>query len=79
MIRTLSALQVTNFYFEDLSNPNTKKIHDIADMFSLIQTVSDPTHGRGHTLDLVFHRDSDNLIYSTRTCHDLTFDISILC
>ena len=57
-----------NFYFEGLSNPNTQKVRDIADMFSFVQTVSE----RGHTLDLVFHRDSDNLIYSTRICHDLT-------
>ena len=41
-------------------------------MFSLAQTVSEPTHGHGHILDLVFHRDSDNLIYSTRTCYDLS-------
>ena len=61
-----------NFYFEGLSNPNTQKVRDIADMFSFVQTVSEQTHGRGHTLDLVFHRDSDNLIYSTRICHDLT-------
>ena len=68
-----------NFHFEDSSNPNTKKIRDIADTFSFVQTVSEPTHGRGHTLDLVFHRDSGSLIYSTRTCHDLTSDhISIL-
>ena len=69
-----------NFHLEDSSNPNTKHIRDIADMFSLVQTVREPTHGRGHTLDLVFHKDSDSLIYSTRTCHELTSDhISILC
>ena len=82
-----------NFYFEELSNPNTKtEVRVIADIFSLGQTVSERTHGRGHTLDLVFHRDSvftetlifhrhsGNLVYSTRTCHDVTSDhSSILC
>ena len=69
-----------NFHLEDSSNPNTKDIRDIADMFSLVQTVREPTHRRDHTLDLVFHKDSDNLIFSTRTCHELTSDhISILC
>ena len=69
-----------NFQFEDLSNPNTKKICDISDMFSLVQTVSEPAHRHGHILDLVFHRDSDYLNHSTCTCHDLTSDhIPILC
>ena len=42
-----------NFHFEDVSNCNTKKLCDLVDMFSLVQTVSGPTHWRGHTLDLV--------------------------
>ena len=66
------AIDFNFFYFEELSNPNTKKVRVIADMFSLVQTVSEWTHGRGHTLDLVFHRDSYNLIYSTPIFHDLT-------
>ena len=61
-----------HFHFEDLSSPDTKKVRDIAGMCSLVQTVSQPTHARGHTLDQAFHRDSDNWTYSTRTCHDMT-------
>ena len=37
-------------------------------------------YGRGHTLDPVFHEDSNNLIHSARTCHYLTSDLTaILC
>ena len=46
------------FHFENLSDPNTKNVHHIAAMsrlyrlsVSLVQTVTEPTHGRGHTLN----------------------------
>ena len=49
-------------------------------MFSLVQAVNEPTHGRGHTLDLVLHTATDNLVHSTRAGHDLTSDnTAILC
>ena len=79
------------FHFQNLSDLNTKNVHlsllctdcTYRLSVSLVQTVSEPTHGRGHTLNLVFKREitlSDNSIYSTRTCHDLISDhICILC
>ena len=67
-----------HFHFEDVSNSNTKKFRDLLTMHSLVHTVSEPTHGRGYTLDPVFHRDSDNFIHSTRTCHDLTSDPTVV-
>ena len=41
-------------------------------MSALCRPSAGPTHGHGNTLDLVFHRSSDNLIYSTCTCDDFT-------
>ena len=49
-------------------------------MFNLIQFVSEPTHNRGHLLDLVFSKQSDNILTSTKLHHGLTSDhTAILC
>lgn len=69
-----------SFHVEDVSNSNTKKLRDLVYTFCPVQTVSGPTHMRGHTVDLAFRRASDNLIHSTRTSHGLTSDYTaILC
>ena len=41
-----------NFHFENVENKNSRKLHDIIDMFNLTQSVSEPTHNQGHLLDL---------------------------
>ena len=38
-------------------------------MFNLIQSVSEPTHNQGHLLDLVFSKQSDNILISTKLHH----------
>ena len=40
-------------------------------MFNLIQSVSEPTHNQGHLLDLVFSKQSYNILISTKLHHGL--------
>jgi hypothetical protein len=69
-----------NFHFDNVLDTNTTKLCNQLDMFSLIQTVKEPTHTSGHTLDLVLVKALENIVYSTRTYHDLSSDhFSILC
>ena len=49
-------------------------------MFNLTHSVSEPTHNQGHLLDLVFSKQSDYLLISTKLHHGLTSDhTAILC
>ena len=69
-----------NFHFENVENNNSRKLHDIVDMFNLTQSVSEPTHNQGHLLNLVFSKQSDNILISTKLHHGLTSDhTAILC
>ena len=43
-------------------------------MFSLTQSVSEPTHNQGYLLDLVFSKQSDNILIFTKLHHGLTTD-----
>ena len=47
-----------NFHFEDIddSHTNTTRLRDILKTFNLIQHVQDPTHERGHMLDMCISR-----------------------
>ena len=68
-----------NFHFENVEN-NSRKLHDIIDMFNLTQSVSEPTHNQGHLLDLVFSKQSGHILISTKLHHGLTSDHkAILC
>ncbi|WP_419615719.1 reverse transcriptase family protein [Thiolapillus sp.] len=68
-----------NFHFENLEN-NSRKLHDIIDIFNLTQSVTEPTHNQGHLLDLVLSKQSDNILLSTKLHHGLTSDhTAILC
>ena len=69
-----------NFHFENVENKNSRKLHDIIDMFNLTQSVFEPTHNQGHLLDLVFSKQSDNILTATKLHHGLTSDhTAILC
>ena len=47
---------------------------------NLTKSVSEPTHNQGHLLDLVFSKQSDNILTSTKLHHGLTSDhTAILC
>ena len=49
-------------------------------MFNLTQSVSEPAHNQGHLLDLVFSKQSGNILISTKLRHGLTSDhTAILC
>ena len=39
-------------------------MHDIIDMINLTQSISEPTHNQGYLLDLVFSKQSDNILIS---------------
>ena len=55
-------------------------MHDISEIFSLSQSVTEPTHKHGHLLDLFFHRYNQCLIHSTCLDCGLTSDhIAVLC
>ena len=69
-----------NFHFENVENNNSRKLHDILDMFNLTQFVSEPTHNQGHLLDLVFSKQSYNIFISAKLHHGLASDhTAILC
>ena len=68
-----------NFPFENVENKNSRKLHDIIDMFNLTQSISEPTHNQGHLLDLVFSKQTNNILISRKLHHGLIFDhIAIL-
>ena len=69
-----------DIHFETLNDHNSRKMHDISEIFSLSQSVTEPTHKHGHLLDLVFHRHGECLLRSTCLDHGLTSDhIAVLC
>ena len=47
-------------------------------MFNLTQSVSEPTHNQGHLLDLVFFKQSDNILMSTKLRHGLISDHTVI-
>ena len=49
-------------------------------MFNITQSVSEPTHNLGQLLDILFSKQSDNTLFSTKLHHGLTSDhTTILC
>lgn len=48
-----------NFHMEDSSNADTIKFTSLLDSHGLTQHIKEPTHVKGHTLDLVITRDTD--------------------
>ena len=69
-----------NIHFETLNDHNSRKMHDISEIFSLSQSVTEPSHKHGHLLDLVFHRHNECLLRSTCLDHGLTSDhMAVLC
>ena len=69
-----------NIHFETLNDHNSRTMHDISEIFSLSQSVTEPTHKHSHLLDLVFHRHNRSRLRSTCLDHGLTSDhIAVLC
>ena len=63
-----------NFHFNKPSLFSTRKINDMLDTFNLVQSVSEPTHSLGNTLDVVIHRDTDQILIDTEVNHNLSSD-----
>ena len=67
-----------NFHFENVENNKSRKLHIIY-MFNLIKSASKLTH-QGQLLDLVFSKQSYNILISIKLHHGLASDhTAILC
>ncbi len=51
-----------NFHINDPKDSDAKRFMDVLNTFGLTQHVSGPTHKRGHTLDLVITRSSEDVV-----------------
>eukprot|EP00745_Piridium_sociabile_P040659 TRINITY_DN786_c0_g1_i8.p1 TRINITY_DN786_c0_g1~~TRINITY_DN786_c0_g1_i8.p1 ORF type:complete len:1132 (+),score=124.07 TRINITY_DN786_c0_g1_i8:119-3397(+) len=63
-----------NFHFDSPTQFYTSKVIDIISMFNLSQSVTEPTHNRGHIVDWVLFRDDDCLLKSTAVDQTLSSD-----
>ena len=53
-----------NFHYDQSSHSDVKAFKDVLDTFSLVHHVTDPTHRKGHILDLVMTREEEMDIQS---------------
>ena len=53
-----------NYHVDNISNLDTVTFNKILESFSLVQHVNGPTHKKGHTLDLIITRATDELVTS---------------
>ena len=53
-----------NIHLDSTSSLNTQKFNDLLSSHGLSQLVTSPTHDKGHTLDVVIVRNSDDLLCS---------------
>ena len=51
-----------NFHYENKVNRDSGKYHDLLYSLNLDQHVQEPTHEKGHMLDLVIARSNENII-----------------
>ena len=63
-----------NFHFDNSTQLYTAKVLDIISSFGLCQSVSEPTHTRGHIVDWVVYREEDDLLKLTSVDHNLSSD-----
>ncbi|XP_072172352.1 uncharacterized protein [Diadema setosum] len=54
-----------NIHFDNTSSPNTLRFNDLISGHGISQLVSSPTHDKGHILDVIMVRNSDNVLYSS--------------
>ena len=54
-----------NIQWDNKLKSDTKRFSELLDVLELQQTISDPTHQDGHTLDFVISRASDKLLMSS--------------
>ncbi|KAJ8025135.1 hypothetical protein HOLleu_35255 [Holothuria leucospilota] len=63
-----------NYHVNDSSDHEASVFLDLIDSANLVQHVSCPTHLKGHTLDLILTRASDDFISGVSTTHFLPSD-----
>jgi hypothetical protein len=63
-----------NFHFDTPTQLYTAKVLYIISSFDLCQSVTEPTHTRGHIVDWVVYRGEDGLLKSTVVDHNLSSD-----
>ena len=67
-----------NFPFENTNSSDTSKLVDLLHSVGLKQHVKISTHSKGHTLDLLITRSSEQLLHSIRSDNSLNSDHSLL-
>ena len=67
-----------NFHFESQTDPNAAKLKDLLYSLNLKQSVKEPTHERGHTLDLVITRQEELDVYELTVTPNTLFDHSTI-
>ncbi|XP_070541651.1 uncharacterized protein [Ptychodera flava] len=67
-----------NFHVDDTSSPDAVKLHDLLECMGLQQHVHTSTHVKGHTLDLLVTRTTDQHLHSVRTDNSLISDHSLV-
>lgn len=81
-------LNYFNIHIDDVSDKFTSNFMSVTESFNLTQHVTEPTHIKGHTLDLVFSFDlhissilSEDLCISDDNCSlfDLPFNLNSTC
>ena len=67
-----------NFHYDNYNCPDRTKFDDLLSAMDLCQLVHAPTHEKGHTLDLVIVRASDNFTYDVSVRGELPSDHSLV-
>ena len=67
-----------NLHLEDVSSIDAVKFADLLHCTGLQQHVHGPTHSKGHTLDLLITRSTDQILHSIRTEDSLNSDHSLV-
>lgn len=68
-----------NFWHNVPTKSNTKKMLTLLNDYSFSQSVTDPTHDKGNTLDWVIYREDDCILNSTFVSRVLSSDHYAVC
>ena len=63
-----------NFHVDDPDSRDASKLLDLLDANGLVQHVKEATHCKGHTLDLLITRESENFLFNIGVTNDLVSD-----
>ena len=67
-----------NIHWDNQENSSTRQIRDLFEAFGLQQHVSESTHIKGHILDYIVTRDTDNLQISDICVGDMISDHNLV-